>query len=54
MTVLGCHTIQVLARILNESRDDNLLTASAWTVAQIGRHSPEHSSAVANANIFPR
>ncbi|KAH1011210.1 hypothetical protein HUJ04_000627, partial [Dendroctonus ponderosae] len=54
MTVLGCRTIQVLAVMLNDSTDENLLTVTAWTIGQIGRHSPEHSAAVASANIFPR
>ncbi|XP_050302037.1 sperm-associated antigen 6-like [Anthonomus grandis grandis] len=54
MTVLGCRTIQVLARILSESSNDDLLTVTVWTIGRIGRHSPEHSSAVASANIFPR
>ncbi|CAG9770782.1 unnamed protein product [Ceutorhynchus assimilis] len=54
MTVLGCRIIQVLARILNECTDENLLSVTAWTIGQIGRHSPEHAAAVASANIFPR
>lgn len=54
MTVLGCRTIQVLSGMLNDSTDENLLTVAAWAIGQIGRHSPEHSAAVASANIFPR
>ncbi|KAL1502423.1 hypothetical protein ABEB36_007564 [Hypothenemus hampei] len=54
MTVLGCRTIQVLARILKDSDEDNLLTVTAWAIGQIGRHSPEHSAAIASENIFPR
>ncbi|XP_030759605.1 sperm-associated antigen 6-like [Sitophilus oryzae] len=54
MTVIGCRTVQSLTGILNGSTDDALLSAVAWTISQIGRHSPEHAKAIASTNIFQR
>ncbi|KAG5900042.1 hypothetical protein JTB14_009120 [Gonioctena quinquepunctata] len=54
MSVLGCKIIIILADILEHSEDDALLSVTAWAIGQIGKHSPEHSQAVAAANIFPR
>lgn len=28
--------------------------AAAWALGQIGRHTPEHAKAVAQANVLPR
>ena len=41
------------------SRDDSHYSpppqaASAWALGQIGRHTPEHAKAVAQANVLPR
>ncbi|XP_056639929.1 sperm-associated antigen 6-like [Diorhabda carinulata] len=54
MSVLGCKVIVILAEILETSTDDSLLAATTWTIGQIGKHSADHSQAVAAANIFPR
>nr|CAH7723586.1 unnamed protein product [Callosobruchus chinensis] len=54
MSIVGCKCVVVLGKILNESTDDRLLSVTAWTLGQIGKHSPEHSHAVAAANIFPK
>ncbi|XP_023030020.2 uncharacterized protein [Leptinotarsa decemlineata] len=54
LSVLGCKIIIILANILEQSEDDQLLSVTAWAIGQIGKHSPEHSQAVAAANIFPR
>ncbi|XP_076256219.1 uncharacterized protein LOC143193752 [Rhynchophorus ferrugineus] len=54
MTVIGCRTVQSLVGILNSSSDDSLLTATTWALGQIGKHSPEHSQAVASTNVFQR
>lgn len=54
MSVLGCKVIVIFANILENSNDDTLLSVTAWAVGQIGKHSAEHSQAVAAANIFPR
>ncbi|KAF7268068.1 hypothetical protein GWI33_018766 [Rhynchophorus ferrugineus] len=54
MTVIGCRTVQSLVGILNSSSDDSLLIATTWALGQIGKHSPEHSQAVASTNVFQR
>ncbi|KAJ8949174.1 hypothetical protein NQ318_021665 [Aromia moschata] len=54
LSVIGCKAIVLLAQILDESKDEVVLTVTAWCLGQIGKHSPEHSQAVAAANIFPR
>ncbi|KAJ8978687.1 hypothetical protein NQ317_015656 [Molorchus minor] len=53
ISVIGCKAIILLAQILDESKDEALLTVTAWCLGQIGKHSPEHSQAVAAANILP-
>jgi len=44
----------VLAIALAEEPEDHIQAAAAWSLGQIGRHTPEHSKAVAQANVFPR
>ena len=39
---------------LNEEKEDHVRAAAAWSLGQVGRHSPEHSKAVAVANVLPR
>lgn len=43
-----------LAITLNEESEDHILAASTWALGQIGRHSAEHSKAVATANVLPQ
>lgn len=43
-----------LAIALSEETEDHILAATAWALGQIGRHTPEHSKAVALANVLPR
>ena len=44
----------VLSIALAEEPEDHIQAAAAWSLGQIGRHTPEHSKAVAQANVFPR
>jgi len=44
----------MLSLALCEEPEDHLQAAAAWSLGQIGRHTPEHSKAVAQANVFPR
>lgn len=39
---------------LAEEREDHLKAAAAWSLGQIGRHTPEHAKAVALANVLPK
>ena len=43
-----------LALTLAEEREDHLKAAAAWSLGQIGRHTPEHAKAVALANVLPK
>lgn len=54
MSVLGCKAVIELTIVLNESTDDAMLAVVAWTLGQIGKHTPEHANAVAAANALPR
>ncbi|XP_018575785.1 sperm-associated antigen 6-like [Anoplophora glabripennis] len=54
ISVIGCKAIVMLAQILEESQEDALLSVAAWTVGQIGKHTPEHAQGVAAANLLPR
>lgn len=38
---------------LSEEPEDHIKAATAWALAQIGRHTPEHARAVAVTNILP-
>jgi len=46
--------VVVLSIALAEEPEDHIQAAAAWSLGQIGRHTPEHSKAVAQANVFPR
>jgi 3-methyladenine DNA glycosylase AlkD len=43
-----------LALTLSEEKEDHLKAAAAWALGQIGRHTPEHAKAVAQANVLPK
>lgn len=43
-----------LFRLLNQCKCDVTLSVTAWTLMQIGKHSPEHSRCVAETNAFSR
>lgn len=42
----------MLTTILEEETDDNLLATTVWAFGQMGKHSAEHSRALAAANIL--
>lgn len=46
--------VQLALVLADDQEEDHVLAATAWTVGQIGRHTPEHAKAVAVANIFPK
>jgi hypothetical protein len=53
--ILTClQGVVVLSLALAEEPEDHVQAAAAWALGQIGRHTPEHSKAVAQANVFPR
>lgn len=42
-----------LAIALSEEEEDHIQAATAWALGQIGRHTPEHAKAIAQANVLP-
>ncbi len=46
--------VNQLALVLKDEPEDHIRAAVAWSLGQIGRHTPEHAKAVALANVFPR
>jgi 3-methyladenine DNA glycosylase AlkD len=54
LTVVVAKGIPPIAHALATEREDHIRAASAWSLGQIGRHTPDHSKAVADANVFPK
>lgn len=54
LSVLGSKAVVLLTSILYEKQDEEVLAVTAWSLGQIGKHTPEHVKAVAAANAFPR
>jgi len=52
--VVDIQGVVVLSLALAEEPEDHIQAAAAWSLGQIGRHTPEHSKAVAEANVFPQ
>lgn len=46
--------VNQLALTLADEREDHIKAATAWSLGQIGRHTPEHAKAVAVTNVLPR
>ncbi|MGH0190522.1 UNVERIFIED_CONTAM: hypothetical protein FKN15_047532 [Acipenser sinensis] len=54
MAVIVSKGVPQLAICLSEEPEDHIKAATAWSLGQIGRHTPEHARAVAVANVLPR
>ena len=56
LTKVSCNVPGVvqLAVALAEETEDHIQAAAAWALGQIGRHTPEHAKAVAQANVLPK
>lgn len=52
--VIEAKAIAPLGQALSSSTADHVKAASAWTLGQIGRHSSDHSRAVASGNILSK
>ncbi|XP_014771891.1 sperm-associated antigen 6 [Octopus bimaculoides] len=52
MAVIVSKGATQLAQIFTEKEEDHLQSAAAWSLGQIGRHTPEHSKAVALTNVL--
>ncbi|KAM3860506.1 sperm-associated antigen 6 [Diretmus argenteus] len=54
MAVIVSKGVPQLALCLSEESEDHIKSATAWSIGQIGRHTPEHAKAVATANLLPK
>merc|ERR1711981_996578 len=51
--VIAARGIPPLVNALVSEPEDHIKSASAWSLGQIGRHSPEHARALADAQVLP-
>eukprot|EP00002_Diphylleia_rotans_P003632 TRINITY_DN1250_c0_g1_i3.p1 TRINITY_DN1250_c0_g1~~TRINITY_DN1250_c0_g1_i3.p1 ORF type:complete len:454 (+),score=101.09 TRINITY_DN1250_c0_g1_i3:71-1432(+) len=54
LAVIVSKGISPLVNALTTEVEDHIKAASAWSLGQIGRHSPDHSKAIADANVLPK
>lgn len=43
-----------LSVCLSEESEHHIKAATAWSIGQIGHHTPEHAKAVATATLLPK
>ncbi|KAL3320306.1 Sperm-associated antigen 6 [Cichlidogyrus casuarinus] len=53
MAVIVSKAVLVLKQVIQSEPDEHMQAAAAWSLGQIGRHTPEHAKAIAEADIFP-
>ena len=53
-TVIVSKAVPTLTVALVGEVEDHIRAATAWALGQIGRHSPDHAAAVAEANGLPK
>ncbi|XP_029005143.1 sperm-associated antigen 6 [Betta splendens] len=54
MAVILSKGVPQLAVCLSEEPEPHVKAATAWSIGQIGRHTPEHAAAVTRANLLPK
>jgi hypothetical protein len=54
MAVIVSRGVLQLTNVLNTESEDHIQAAAAWSLGQIGRHTPEHAKAVAQADVLPK
>eukprot|EP00163_Fabomonas_tropica_P029441 TRINITY_DN62_c0_g1_i1.p1 TRINITY_DN62_c0_g1~~TRINITY_DN62_c0_g1_i1.p1 ORF type:complete len:506 (-),score=151.50 TRINITY_DN62_c0_g1_i1:521-2038(-) len=54
LSVIVSKGILPLVDALVNEPEDHIKSASAWSLGQIGRHSPDHAKALADHNVLPR
>lgn len=52
--VIASHGVDQLCHVLSVEKEDHILAATVWALGQIGRHTPEHSKALAAAGVYPK
>ncbi|KAK9808858.1 hypothetical protein WJX72_005235 [[Myrmecia] bisecta] len=53
LSVIAEKGLVPLAAALSEEPEDHLKSATAWSLGQIGRHTPDHAKAVADSGVLP-
>ena len=54
MAVIADKGVPPIAAALVAETEDHVKAACAWALGQIGRHTPDHAKALADANVFPK
>eukprot|EP00049_Salpingoeca_infusionum_P009277 m.153437 g.153437 ORF g.153437 m.153437 type:complete len:512 (+) comp14291_c0_seq1:264-1799(+) len=52
MSVIVSHGVPALATALQQDAEPHVQAAAAWSLGQVGRHTPEHAKHVAEANVL--
>jgi 3-methyladenine DNA glycosylase AlkD len=52
--VISARGVPPLVNALVSEPEDHIKSASAWSLGQIGRHSPEHARALADSHVLPK
>jgi 3-methyladenine DNA glycosylase AlkD len=53
LAVIVSQGIQPLKDALLSEKDDHIKAAAAWSLGQVGKHTPDHAKMLAQANVFP-
>jgi 3-methyladenine DNA glycosylase AlkD len=53
MSVVVSHGVTALAHVLQNDSEEHVRAAAAWSLGQIGRHTPQHAQHVAEAAVLP-
>jgi hypothetical protein len=54
LTVIASNGLPPLLDALKNEIEDHIKSATAWTLGQIGRHTPNHAKAVAEIGVLPQ
>ena len=54
LSIIASKGIHALHKALVSEPEDHLKSASAWSLGQTGRHTPEHAKALADIGVLPR
>eukprot|EP00727_Mastigamoeba_balamuthi_P011090 m51a1_g6603 putative axoneme central apparatus (436) ;mRNA; r:667-2386 len=52
--IVSAKGVEPLAQALSTTENEGVRSGASWTLGQIGRHTPEHAAAVADANVLAR
>lgn len=52
LSVIAEKALPPLVAALGEESEDHLKSATAWTLGQIGRHTPDHAKAVSDTGVL--